>query len=222
MSEHYDFCGYATKNDLLCTDGRTIRRDAFKDCDGLTVPLVWNHRHDDPDMVLGHAMLQNRPDGVFMYGKFNDTEKAQTCKKILENRDVRGLSIWANQLKQQAGNVLHGVIREVSLVLAGANPGAMIDFALSHADGSDGEVYAYLVGDEFTDLRHGDIEFEETATVEEPVVEESTETELLHADDPKEEKKEEAEEAVEKPKAEEKEEEPEMKEDTKEKVEEKE
>ena len=219
MSEHYDFCGYATKNDLLCTDGRTIRRDAFKDCDGLTVPLVWNHRHDDPDMVLGHAMLQNRPDGVFMYGKFNDTEKAQTCKKILENRDVRGLSIWANQLKQQAGNVLHGVIREVSLVLAGANPGAMIDFALSHADGSDGEIYAYLVGDEFTELRHGDIEFEEAVTVEEPVIEEITESELLHADDPKEEKKEEA---AEKPKAEEKEEEPEMKEDTKEKVEEKE
>lgn len=161
----YDFCGYATKNDLLCTDGRTIRRDAFKNCDGVTVPLVWNHRHDDPDMVLGHALLQNRPDGVFMYGKFNDTEKGKTCKKILANKDIKGLSIWANQLKQRSGDVLHGVIREVSLVLAGANPGAEIDFALSHADdGFDGEVYAYLIGDEYTELRHGDIEYEEAVT----------------------------------------------------------
>lgn len=171
----YDFCGYATKNDLLCTDGRTIRRDAFKNCDGVTVPLVWNHRHDDPDMVLGHALLQNRPDGVFMYGKFNDTEKGQTCKKILENKDIRGLSIWANQLKQKAGDVLHGVIREVSLVLAGANPGAEIDFALSHSDeGYDGEVYVYLIGDEFTELKHGAIELEEIVTEEDT---------LSHADD---------------------------------------
>ena len=167
----YDFCGYATKNDLLCTDGRTIRRDAFKNCDGVTVPLVWNHRHDDPDMVLGHALLQNRPDGVFMYGKFNDTEKGQTCKKILENKDIKGLSIWANQLKQNGGDVLHGVIREVSLVLAGANPGAEIDFALSHSDdGFDGEVYAYLIGDEFTELQHGNIELEETVMEEETLV----------------------------------------------------
>ena len=210
MSERYDFCGYATKNDLLCTDGRTIRRDAFKECDGVTVPLVWNHRHDDPEMVLGHALLQNRPDGVYMYGKFNDTEKGRTCKKILENKDVKGLSIWANQLKQQAGNVLHGMIREVSLVLAGANPGAEIDFALSHADGSDGEVYAYLIGEEFTELQHGDIEFEE------PVVEEipAEEPVLSHAeeDDKKEEKEE-------KPESKEEEKEPEKMEDTKEKKE---
>lgn len=188
MSEHYDFCGYATKNDLLCTDGRTIRKDAFKDCDGVSVPLVWNHRHDDPDMVLGHAVLQNRKDGVFMYGKFNDTEKAQTCKKILENRDIKGLSIWANQLKQQAGNVLHGVIREVSLVLAGANPGAEIDFSLSHADGSDGEVYAYLVGDEYTELRHGDIEFEEIEREETKEEMPKYDEDLMHADEEKEEK----------------------------------
>ena len=210
MSERYDFCGYATKNDLLCTDGRTIRRDAFKECDGVTVPLVWNHRHDDPEMVLGHALLQNRPDGVYMYGKFNDTEKGRTCKKILENKDVKGLSIWANQLKQQAGNVLHGMIREVSLVLAGANPGAEIDFALSHADGSDGEVYAYLIGEEFTELQHGDIEFEE------PVVEEipAEEPVLSHAeeDDKKEEKEE-------KPESKEEEKEPEKIEDAKEKKE---
>ena len=188
MSEHYDFCGYATKNDLLCTDGKTIRKDAFKDCDGATVPLVWNHRHDDPDMVLGHAVLQNRKDGVFMYGKFNDTEKAQTCKKILENKDIKGLSIWANQLKQKAGNVLHGVIREVSLVLAGANPGAEIDFSLSHADGSDGDVYAYLIGDEYTELRHGDIEFEEIEREETKEEMPKYDEDLMHADKEKEEK----------------------------------
>ena len=192
MSEHYDFCGYATKNDLLCSDGRTIRRDAFKACDGVTVPLVWNHRHDDPEMVLGHALLQNRPDGVYMYGKFNDTEKGQACKKILENKDLRGLSIWANNLKQKAGDVLHGVIREVSLVLSGANPGALIDFSLSHADEADDEVYVYLVGEEYTELQHGDIEFKELAPesetkVEEPVVDEkATEETLVHAEEEKE------------------------------------
>lgn len=180
MGERYDFCGYATKNDLLCTDGRTIRRDAFKGCDGLTVPLVWNHRHDDPEMVLGHALLENRPDGVYAYGKFNDSEKGQACKKILENKDIKGLSIWANQLKQKSGDVLHGVIQEVSLVLAGANPGAIIDFALSHADGSDGEVYAYLVGDEYTELQHGDIEFVEQTEDEQE--EEKMNEELYHAD----------------------------------------
>ena len=191
MSEHYDFCGYATKNDLLCSDGRTIRRDAFKACDGVTVPLVWNHRHDDPEMVLGHALLQNRPDGVYMYGKFNDTEKGHACKKILENKDLRGLSIWANNLKQKAGDVLHGVIREVSLVLSGANPGALIDFSLSHADEADDEVYAYLVGEEYTELQHGDIEFKELAPepetkVEEPVVDEKATETLVHAEEEKE------------------------------------
>ena len=214
MSERYDFCGYATKNDLLCTDGRTIRRDAFKECDGITVPLVWNHRHDDPEMVLGHALLQNRPDGVYMYGKFNDTEKGRTCKKILENKDVKGLSIWANQLKQQAGNVLHGMIREVSLVLAGANPGAEIDFALSHADGSDGEVYAYLIGEEFTELQHGDIEFEE------PVIEEPIEEPVLsHAEEEKKEEEKEEPKKEEKPESKEEEKEPTKMEDTKEKKE---
>ena len=188
-AERYDFCGYATKNDLLCADGRTIRRDAFKGCDGLTVPLIWNHRHDDPEMVIGHALLENRPDGVFMYGKLNDSEKGRACKKILENEDIKGLSIWANQLKQKAGDVLHGVIREVSLVLAGANPGAIIDFSLSHADdGSDGEVYAYLIGDEYTELKHGDIEFEPHTKEEEKGQEdEAMNEELYHADDKEEE-----------------------------------
>ena len=169
MVEHYDFCGYATKNDVLCNDGRTIRKDAFKDCDGMTVPLVWNHIHNDPDMVLGHAILENRDDGVFMYGKFNDTEKAQNCKKILDNRDIMGLSIYANGLKQKGGNVLHGAIKEVSLVLAGANPGALIDFSFAHGDEADDEMWAYLVGDEYTNLQHGDITVDETEdeTVEE-------------------------------------------------------
>ena len=203
MGERYDFCGYATKNDLLCTDGLTIRKDAFKNCDGVTVPLVWNHRHDDPDMVIGHALLQNRPDGVFMYGKFNDTEKGNTCKKILENKDITGLSIWANQLKKKSGDVLHGVIREVSLVLAGANPGALIDFSLAHsAEGADDdEVYIYLNGEDLSELKHGDIEFEaaedtaeeaEEKEEEEPVMAKTTEyDELSHADEAeeKEEKK---------------------------------
>ena len=210
MGERYDFCGYATKNDLLCTDGLTIRKDAFKNCDGVTVPLVWNHRHDDPDMVIGHALLQNRPDGVFMYGKFNDTEKGNTCKKILENKDITGLSIWANQLKKKSGDVLHGVIREVSLVLAGANPGALIDFSLAHsAEGADDdEVYIYLNGDEYSELQHGDIEFEDISTEpteekkeEEPVMEKTTEyDELSHADEDEEkEKKKEEEKEVKKP-----------------------
>lgn len=191
--EHYDFCGYATKNDLLCSDGRTIRRDAFKDCDGKTVPLIWNHRHDDPEMVIGHALLENRPDGVFMYGKLNDTDKGIACKKILENQDLRGLSIWANKLKQKAGDVLHGVIQEVSLVLAGANPGAIIDFSLAHGDGTEDEIYAYLIGDEYTELQHGDIEFEMPDEEEEVManeeieeIEETEETEELeHADSDK-------------------------------------
>ena len=213
MAEHYDFCGYATKNDVLCNDGRTIRKDAFKDCDGMTVPLVWNHIHNDPDMVLGHAILENRDDGVFMYGKFNDTEKAQNCKKILDNRDIMGLSIYANGLKQKGGNVLHGAIKEVSLVLAGANPGALIDFSFAHGDEADDEMWAYLVGDEYTNLRHGDITVDETEdeTVEEepeakeendeqPVEEEPEpekeneemyDEEMMHADEePKEKEKE--------------------------------
>jgi len=174
MVEHYDFCGYATKNDVLCNDGRTIRKDAFKDCDGMTVPLVWNHIHNDPDMVLGHAILENRDDGVFMYGKFNDTEKAQNCKKILDNRDIMGLSIYANGLKQKGGNVLHGAIKEVSLVLAGANPGALIDFSFAHGDEAEDEMWAYLVGDEYTNLQHGDITVDGT---EDETVEEEPEAE---------------------------------------------
>lgn len=132
MVEKYDFSGWATKNDLLCTDGRTIRSGAFKECDGQKVPLVWNHGHKDPTNVLGHAILENRDNGVYAYCKFNNTPKAQHIKEAVKNGDLNGLSIYANQLIQKAGDVLHGAIREVSLVLARANPGATIDTVLAH------------------------------------------------------------------------------------------
>ena len=132
-----DFGGYATRNDLLCGDGRTIRKNAFKENDGQTVPLVWNHDHNDPDNVLGHALLENREDGVYAYGTFNDTESGQKAKKLVMNGDVKSLSIYANKLKQVGGDVIHGTIRELSLVLAGANPGAYIDFVMAHSE--DGE-----------------------------------------------------------------------------------
>ena len=134
MNNDYDFSGWATRNDLLCGDGRTIRRDAFKDNDGMTVPLIWNHQHNDPNAVLGHALLENRETGVYAYGKFNDTEQGRHAKKILQNGDVRSLSIWANKLKQIGNDVIHGNIRELSLVLAGANPGAFVDFIVAHGE----------------------------------------------------------------------------------------
>lgn len=137
--ERYDFCGYATKNDLLCSDGRTIRHNAFKDCDGKKVPLVYNHQHNDPFNVLGHAILENRDDGVFTYGFFNDTEAGQQAKASVLHGDITGLSIYANQLKQNGGDVIHGNIREVSLVLAGANPGAFIESVIRHGDLSEEE-----------------------------------------------------------------------------------
>lgn len=139
---NYDFSGWATRNDLQCSDGRTIRRDAFKGNDGAVVPLVWNHEHNDPNAVLGHAMLENRDDGVYAYGTFNDTEQGQHAKKLLQNGDVRSLSIWANQLKQIGGDVMHGNIRELSLVLSGANPGAYVDFVMAHSDDEEDTLYA--------------------------------------------------------------------------------
>lgn len=133
-----DFSGYATKNDLKCTDGRTIRKDAFKHCDGIKVPLVWQHLHDEPANVLGHSILENREDGVYAYGVFNDSEAAKNAKMLVEHGDITALSIHANQLVQKGKDVLHGVIREVSLVLAGANPGAFIDnLSIQHSDGSE-------------------------------------------------------------------------------------
>lgn len=137
----YDFSGYATKNDLTCGDGRIIRKDAFKDCDGKTVPLVWHHIHNDPMNVLGHADLENRDDGVYAYCSFNDTPQGQNAKTLVQHGDVTSMSIYANKLKQQGNNVLHGMIREVSLVLAGANPGAVIDpLSIQHDDGFETEL----------------------------------------------------------------------------------
>ena len=142
--EQYDFSGWATRNDLLCGDGRTIRKNAFKDNDGQTVPLVWNHDHANPDAVLGHALLKNRDDGVYAYCKFNDSEAGKNAKLLVEHGDVRSLSIYANKLKQIGNDVIHGSIRELSLVLAGANPGAYIDFVMAHGDGEeDGVIINY-------------------------------------------------------------------------------
>lgn len=152
----YDFSGWATKNDLKCSDGRTIRRDAFKHCDGQTVPLVWNHQHNDCNNILGHALLENRAEGVYAYCKFNDTEAGQNAKVLVEHGDVSALSIYANRLKQNNGDVLHGTIREVSLVLAGANPGAFIDSILRHGECDDSEAVIYT-GEELN-LEHSDKE----------------------------------------------------------------
>ena len=171
----YDFSGWATKNNLKCSDGRTIMRDAFKNNDGQTVPLVWNHQHNDPLNVLGHAVLENRENGVYAYCKFNDTEAGKNAKMLVEHGDVKALSIYANQLKQKGGNVEHGVIREVSLVLAGANPGAFIDSILRHGEASDEEGVIYT-GEEI-ELYHAD---EIQNEVEETVVEENN---LQHAEE---------------------------------------
>ena len=150
--EQYDFKGWATRNDLKCSDGRIIRKDAFKHCDGLTVPMVWNHDHTDPYRVIGHALLENRDEGVYTYGKFNDTELGKQAKLYVQHGDIRNLSIYANQLKQQGPNVFHGAIREVSLVLAGANPGAYIESVMVHGDESDEEAVIYT--DEDIELYH--------------------------------------------------------------------
>lgn len=152
----YDFTGWATRNDIKCSDGRTIRRNAFKDNDGETVPLVWNHSHNDPMNVLGHALLENRDEGVYVYGTFNDSMQGKNAKELVEHGDVTALSIYANHLKQHGGDVLHGAIREVSLVLAGANPGAFIDSIMMHGEESDEEAVIYT-GEELT-LSHGDDE----------------------------------------------------------------
>ena len=140
----YDFSGYATKNDLLCADGRIIRRNAFAENDGQTVPLVWHHIHSDPTNVLGHALLENREDGVYAYGTFNNTEKGKAAKELVKNGDVTSLSIFANRLKQNGNDVVHGMIREVSLVLSGANPGASIEHvSFAHADTDSDDGFSY-------------------------------------------------------------------------------
>lgn len=183
--EKFDFGGWATKNDLLCADGRTIRKNAFKDDDGRTVPLVWQHNHDDPTRVLGHAMLENRDEGVYAYCSFNNSDLGQHVKELVSHGDVCSLSIYANQLKQRGGDVIHGIIREVSVVLAGANPGAVIEFPmLAHGEESTDEAVIWT-GDE--DLIKGE------------------DDSLNHAD-PEEKKEEPKEEAKEEPKKDEKDE----------------
>ena len=153
MGDTYDFGGWATRNDLVCADGRIIRQNAFQVNDGQKVPLVWNHKHDNSENVLGHALLENRPEGVYAYGKFNDTESGQNAKKLVHNGDIDALSIWANDLKQNGANVTHGVIRELSLVLSGANPGAYID-QVSLAHGSDTETEAIIYTGEELDTEN--------------------------------------------------------------------
>ena len=143
MENDYDFSGWATRANLKCSDGRIIMKDAFKHNDGKVVPLVWNHQHNDPNEVLGHALLKNMDDGVYAYCKFNDTESGQTAKLLVQHRDVNQLSIYANKLKQQMSNVVHGDIREVSLVLAGANPGAYIDSIMQHDEESEDEAIIF-------------------------------------------------------------------------------
>lgn len=159
MEHDYDFSGWATKNDLKCSDGRTIRHNAFKDCDGVEVPLVWNHSHGEPENVLGHALLKNMDEGVYCYGTFNDTSSGQVAKVLVQHGDIKALSIYANQLKQIASDVVHGVIREVSLVHAGANPGAYIDTVIAHSDDTDEEAIIYT--GEPLSLFHSDEKSEE-------------------------------------------------------------
>lgn len=140
-TKKYDFSGYATKNGIKCTDGRVIQQDAFKDNHGTTVPLVWQHLHNEPSNILGHGLLENRTDGVYIYGMFNNTPAGQNAKMLVQHGDITHLSIYANNLVEKSKQVLHGAIREVSLVMAGANPGAIIEhLSISHSDGSEVEI----------------------------------------------------------------------------------
>lgn len=172
-----DFSGWATRNDLICGDGRVIKKDAFKDNDGKKVSLVFNHEHSDPNAVLGHAFLENRDDGVYAYGYFNDTESGQTAKKLVQNGDVSSLSIWANKLRQVTGangckEVLHGDIKELSLVLAGANPGAYIDFVMVHSDELDGDAEELYAGWNENIMIHTAVKAESKSNEERPKMEE--------------------------------------------------
>ena len=165
--ERFDFSGWATRNDLKCSDGRTIRKDAFKDNNGQKVPLVWNHQHNDPLNILGHALLENRQEGVYAYCTFNETEAGQNAKLLVEHGDVSALSIYANQLKQRGSDVIHGAIREVSLVLAGANPGAFIDSVICHGEESEEEAIIYT-GEDIS-LFHAECDKKEETKEEKPV-----------------------------------------------------
>lgn len=181
----YDFSGWATRSNIKCSDGRTIMNDAFKENNGQKVPLVWNHQHDDPSEVLGHALLENRSDGVYAYCKFNNTESGQNAKALVQNGDVDKLSIYANKLKTVANNVIHGCIREVSLVLAGANPGAYIDSVIVHGEGSEIEEEGVIYTNENIDV----IEHADSSDDKEPKKDEKEETVKMENKNP--EKKEE-------------------------------
>lgn len=188
MQEKFDFSGYATKNDLKCGDGRTIRKDAFKECDGTVVPLVWGHKHGSPGDVLGHALLENREDGVYTYGVFNETESGKNAKELVRHGDVKALSIYANQLVQKGGDVLHGMIREVSLCLAGANPGARIEnLSFEHDLDEDSEDFEAIVFNGYNiELAHADQKEPEEKKPEEKAPEEK---EPENKETPKEEEK---------------------------------
>jgi HK97 family phage prohead protease len=185
----YDFSGYATKTNLVCADGRVILRDAFKDQHGKTVPLVWQHLHNEPNNILGHAVLENREDGVYCYGEFNDTESGKNAKQLVAHGDICSLSIYANQLKEQAKKVMHGAIREVSLVLSGANPGALIDnISFSHSDGSYTEdetealIYTGLEFEKEQPIAHS-IDKETIAIEEKPIIEQKVESPIIKSTD---------------------------------------
>ena len=169
--EKYDFSGWATKNNIRCSDGRTIKPDAFAEQDGSTVPLVWNHNHVDADNVLGHAILENRGQGVYAYCYLNNTEQGNNARELVSHGDICALSIFANQLKQNGGDVIHGSIREVSLVLAGANPGAKIENVMSHGENCDEEAIIYNNNDAL-DLQHSEEDKKMEEKKEEPKTEE--------------------------------------------------
>ena len=176
MGNHdFDFEGWASKANIKCSDGRTIMQDAFKEDDGRKVPLVWNHRHESVDNVLGHALLQNRPEGVYAYCKFNDTESGKAAKVLVQNGDIDSMSICANQLREKMGQVFHGVIREVSLVLAGANIGAKIENVIAHGEGGSDEEDAIIYTGEGITLYHADEEKKEDSKKEDKDMTETSE-----------------------------------------------
>lgn len=182
--EKYDFSGYATRNDILCSDGRTIRKNAFKHNDGQTVPLVWNHNHNDPDNILGHALLENRDEGVYAYCTFNNSESGLAAKEAVRHGDVKSLSIYANKLKQSGGDVLHGMIREVSIVMAGANEGAFIDSVMLHGEDTeeglivnyDENIMIHHYADEEQSLQHTEDKKGDKETVADTKEEKKVET----------------------------------------------
>lgn len=178
MENEFDFCGWASKNNLRCSDGRIIRKDAFKHNDGETVPLVWNHDHTDPYRIVGHARLENRDEGVYAFGKFNDTDLGKTARIYVEHGDITQMSIYANQLQQQGDNVIHGSIREVSLVLAGANPGAYIESVVKHSDDDSDEEAIIYTGEDIT-LTHAD----EKDSEEETATQAEEEEVIVHAEE---------------------------------------